>query len=52
MEDGLPHVLSAAQTQLLKRAAFGQCELALSVYCKEDDRRLGDNPAQVLFGVG
>ena len=41
----------ASALPLLERAAFGQGELALGINRKKDDRRLGDDPAEVLLGV-
>ena len=52
MKYGLADVLSASQTEFFERPAFRQSERAFGIDGKEDYRRFGDNPAQVLFGVG
>ncbi len=52
MKYGFAYVLSASQAELFERPAFRQNELAFGIDGKEDYRRFGDDPAQVLFGVG
>ena len=51
MKNGLPDHLARVQPQLGQRSALRKREGSLSINCKEYDWRLGNDPAQVLFGV-